>query len=159
MRNVGKGLSASCIAALVQDGEISKADIDRYSTGARASNAPKEVGNTREPTRSGKNSADKVAKGSANDAKSSNTSKLLKIASVGKSAPADGTTAIKKPLKATKSDAKSKTLASKEKTERTSQAAKSGKSSRASRVANNTMNRSKSTKTGEVEQPRRGAEH
>jgi hypothetical protein len=168
MRNVGKGLSTSCIAALVQEGEITKADIDRYSAGqtegARASNAQKKVGNTQEPARSGKNNADKVAKGSANGAKSSNTSKPLKMASVGKSAPAEGTTAIKKPLKANKSDGKSKAvkLASKEKTARTSQAAKigkSGESSGATRVANNTMNGSQSAKTGEVEKPRRGAEH
>jgi len=167
MRNVGNGLSASCIAALVQEGEITKADIDRYSAGqtegARASNAQKGA-NTQEPARSAKNNADKVAKGSANGAKSSNTSTPLKMASVAKSAPAEGTAAITKPLKASKSDGKSKAvkLASKEKTARTSQAAKigkSGKSSRATRVANNTMNGSQSAKTGEVEKPRRGAEH
>ena len=158
MRKVGKGLSTSCIAALVQEGEITKADIDRYSAGQN------KVGNTQEPARSGKNNADNVAKGSANGAKSSNTSKPQKMASVGKSAPAEGTTAIKKPLKATKSDDKSKAVkpASKEKTARTSHAAKirkSGKSSEATRVANNTMNRSKSAKASEVEKPRRGAEH
>jgi hypothetical protein len=168
MRKVGGGLSTSCIAALVQEGEITEADIDRYSAGqikgARASNAPKKDGNTQEPARSRKNNADNVAKGSANGAKSSNTSKPQKMASVGKSAPAEGTTAIKKPLKATKSDDKSKAVkpASKEKTARTNHAAKirkSGKSSEATRVANNTMNRSKSAKASEVEKPRRGAEH
>jgi hypothetical protein len=167
MRKVGKGLSTSCIAALVQEGEITKADIDRYSAGqikgARASNAQKKVGNTQEPAGSGKNNVDNVAKGSAN-AKSSNTSKPLKMASAGKSAPAEGTTTIKKPLKATKSNGKSKAVkpAGKEKTARTSHAAKirkSGKSSGATRVANNTMNRSQSAKASEVEKPRRGAEH
>ena len=164
MRKVGRGLSTSCIAALVQEGEITKADIDRYSAGQIIQASTHKVGNTQEPARSGKNNADNVAKGSANGAKSSNTSKPLKMASVGKSAPAEGTTAIKKPLKATKSDGKSKAVkpASKEKTARTSHAAKirkSGKSSEATRVANNTMNRSQSAKASEVEKPRRGAEH
>jgi len=167
MRKVGRGLSTSCIATLVQEGEITKADIDRYSAGqtegARASNAQKGA-NTQEPARSGKNNADNVAKGSANGAKSSNTGKPLKMASAGKSAPAEGTTAIKKPLRATKSDGKSRAVkpASKEKTARTSPAAKirkSGKSSKATRVANNTMNRSQAAKASEVEKPRRGAEH
>ena len=168
MRKIGRGLSTSCIAALVQEGEITKADIDRYSAGqikgAGASNAQKKVGNTHEPARSGKNKANNVAKGSANGAKSSNTGKPSKMARAGKSAPAEGTTAIKKRLKATKSDGKGKAVqpASKERTARTSHAAKimkSGKSSKATRVANNTMNRSQSAKASEVEKPRRGAEH
>jgi len=82
MRKVGRGLSTSCIAALVQEGEITKADIDRYSAGqikgAGASNA--QIGNTQEPAHSGKNNANNVAKGSANGAKSSNTGKPLKMA-------------------------------------------------------------------------------
>jgi hypothetical protein len=53
MRNVGEGLSTPCLVALVQEGEITKADIDRHNSarteGGKGSNS-QNVPRTREAT-------------------------------------------------------------------------------------------------------------
>ena len=106
MRKVGEGLSTPCLAALAQDGEITKADVERYHAshkeGAKASNpqgtrkAP-DIASTKPDDRNvasagkvGKKKADKATKvvGAANlksVVDTSKTSKASKIASTEKS--------------------------------------------------------------------------
>ena len=106
MRKVGEGLSTPCLAALAQDGEITKAEVERYHAshkqGAKASNpqsakkAP-DIASTKPDDRNvasagkvGKKKEDKATKvvGAANMKSvvdTSKTSKASKIASTEKS--------------------------------------------------------------------------
>ena len=109
MRNVGEGLSAPCIAALVQGGEVTKADIERYNArrteGSKASNAQKATAKQEVTGVANRKSPDRVAKeGTGKAAKSGNTSTTAKIASADKAEHAGKAAKERRPSKIDKND-------------------------------------------------------
>ncbi|MBS0232376.1 MAG: hypothetical protein JSR99_02705 [Proteobacteria bacterium] len=65
MRNVGEDLSAPCLVALVEDGEITKQDVERHNAAKSAAEKPKKLEQSAK--------SEKVARGDALDPKDVNT--------------------------------------------------------------------------------------